>query len=199
MLSPEILTMLLDAGFEKWNLSLATIDAGSQARKTDTGAYLAAAAAIAGRGLPLVSYFIAGLPGDTPETVIRHLFFLKQAPTIFGISLFYPVPGIQGFNPPPPLLRQSPGLARGSFAYPWTGALDAGQLVTAFRLARLVNLMKKHEHTREEKELLERCFVERRLFTLRQEAGKRSAEGKAGLRIAPVPADGEMVGMFLGD
>jgi hypothetical protein len=119
LLSPQTLARLIDAGFEKFNLSLAGMDEEADGtRKTDMQAYLAAAAAIARRGTPLVSYFIAGLPADNPQTIVRRLVFMARSPTLAGISLFYPVPGIAGFDPPPELLRRHPGLARGSTAYP---------------------------------------------------------------------------------
>ncbi|MDR1932220.1 MAG: hypothetical protein LBQ57_05260 [Spirochaetales bacterium] len=186
---------LITLGFEKFNLSLASIDeasAAAQGRRTDAAAYLSAAAAITRRGLPLVSYFIAGLETDTPLNLARHLAFLAGAPGIAGISLFYPVPGIAGFDPPPELLRRHPGLARGSLAYPWTGSLSTGLLVTAFRLARLVNLMKKTPRSPQEQELLAACFSEKKLFTLRR-TGKKT---ETGFRIAPVPADRELQKLF---
>jgi hypothetical protein len=192
LLSPEALALLMDAGFEKFNLSLASM-AGEAAgtRTTDVRAYLAAAAAIARRGLPLVSYFIAGLPADNPHTLVRHLAFMARAPTLAGISLFYPVPGISGFDPPPELLRSHPGLARGSMAYPWTGALSTGRLVTAFRLARLVNLIKKSVRAPLEEELLRRCFAEKKLLTLRRVDSRRD-----GLHITSAPADPELEKLF---
>jgi radical SAM superfamily enzyme YgiQ (UPF0313 family) len=191
LLDPGAAAYLISQGFEKFNLSLGSA-AGAWGRETDTRAYLETAKAIAARGIPLVSYFIAGLAGDTPETVIRNLAFLAAAPTRVGISLFYPVPGIAGFDPPPPLLRLYPGLARGSLAWPWTGSLSTGRLVTAFRLARLVNLMKKPGRSPQEEELLSACFSQKRLFTLRAEAKGRNPG--SGLRMAP--ADGELEKMF---
>ncbi|MDR3200106.1 MAG: hypothetical protein LBT68_01495, partial [Spirochaetales bacterium] len=141
-----------------------------------------------------VSYFIAGLETDSPQTITRHLAFLAKAPTLAGISLFYPVPGISGFDPPPDTLRRHPGLARGSLAYPWTGSLSTGQLVTAFRLSRLVNLMKKASRSPWEDELLARCFSKKRLFTLRPKAGEKTGAGE--LRVTPVPADRELEKLF---
>jgi radical SAM superfamily enzyme YgiQ (UPF0313 family) len=200
LLPPETAEDLIALGFEKFNLSLAGINETApetQGRKTDTEAYLAAAGKIAERGIPLVGYFIAGLEGDKPETLARHFAFLAKAPGLAGISLFYPVPGIPGFDPPPDILRRHPGLARGSLAYPWTGSLSAGQLVTAFRLARLVNLMKKPGPAPREEELLGRCFAEKRLFTLRRDGGKKqNAEDPGEFRVVPAPADRELEKMF---
>ena len=202
LLGPPSLQRLIAAGFRSFNLSIAGIDeevSAAQSRQTDLKKFLAAAHGIAEKGLPLVSYFIAGLEGSTPEKIIRNLAFLARAPGLAGISLFYPVPGIPGFDPPPEILRRYPGLARGSFAWPWTGSLGTGELVTAFRLARLVNLAKKPARNADEEELLRRCFAEKKLLTLRREKGKTRAGSKGSPRIAPAPADREMERLFFGN
>jgi radical SAM superfamily enzyme YgiQ (UPF0313 family) len=190
LLDPAAAESLIGWGFEKFNLSLGSVSETVRGRETDIHGYLETAEVIAARGIPLVSYFIAGLEGDTARSVIRNLAFLAKAPTLAGISLFYAAPGIAGFNPPPEPLRRHPGLARGSAAYPWTGSLSTGQLVTAFRLARLVNLVKKPARDPREEELLAKCFSQKRLYTLRKDRKTNS------LRAAPVPADREMEKMF---
>ena len=198
LLGPAALRQLIAAGFESFNLSLADIDEEKAApsRQTDVKKFLAAARGIAEKGLPLVSYFIAGLEDSTPEKIVRNLAFLAQTPGLAGISLFYPVPGIPGFDPPPETLRRYPGLARGSFAWPWTGSLSTGELVTAFRLARLVNLAKKSSRSADEEELLARCFAEKRLFTLQREKEKTRAGRKGSPRLTPAPTDREMEKLF---
>jgi hypothetical protein len=192
LLGPGAADCLIGQGFERFNLSLGSV-AGAWGRETDARAYRETAQAIAARGIPLVSYFIAGFEGDTRESVIRNLVFLANTPTRVGISLFYPVPGIAGFDPPPELLRRCPGLARGSLAWPWTGALTTGGLVTAFRLARLVNLLKKPGRSPQEDELLGACFSGKRLFTLGRGEGRN---GGNKLRIMPAPTDAELERLF---
>jgi hypothetical protein len=72
--------------------------------------------------------------------------------------------------------------------------LTTGQLVSAFRLARLVNLIKKPARGPEEEELLDRCFAEKRLFTLRRDTGTRGE-----FRIRPAPADRELEKLFFAE
>jgi radical SAM superfamily enzyme YgiQ (UPF0313 family) len=193
LLDPGAAARLIDLGFGKFNLSLGSAcetTAAAENRETDIPGYSETASLIAARGIPLTAYFIAGLQSDTPESVIRNLTFLAHSPALAGISLFYPVPGIAGFDPPPENLRHYPGLARGSLAHPWTGSLRTEQLVTAFRLARLVNLMKKPNRDSREEELLARCFSEKKLYTLKKDSGT------AHPRLVSVPADREMEKLF---
>jgi radical SAM superfamily enzyme YgiQ (UPF0313 family) len=169
LLTPQLAEKLITLGFEKFNFSLATLSpqaAEEQNRNPDTEAFLAAAKIVEKARLPLVNYFIAGLPHDSPKSIVDHLSFLSRSPGLAGISLFYPVPGVSGFDPPPGLLRKKPGLARASLAWPWTGSLTTGSLVTAFRLARLVNLLKKLTPAPEEKNLLAAVLSQKKLSTL---------------------------------
>ena len=162
-------------GFDRFNLSLGTTsaeDGERQDRKIDLDRYRAVLEVIARAGLPSTTYFIAGLGADTTLAVTERLLLLAGLPTLVGISLYYPVPGIEGFDPPPRLLLEHPGLARGSFAYPWTGSLSTAELVTAFRLARFANLAKKKKPLGPERDLLEKIKASKRLLTLRKTAGK---------------------------
>ena len=79
--------------------------------------------------------------------------------------MFYPVPGLPGFTDMRLFERGCSALCAGSAAWPWTGSLTSAQLVTAFRLARYVNLCKKGALSAEERELVERCRRESRLYT----------------------------------
>ena len=191
LLPPELAEELIASGFDRFNISLGSLDADTalrQGREIDLPGYRELTRIFARRNIPAVTYFIAGLDTDTPESCLEHLVFLAGVPSLAGISLFYPVPGLPGFDPPPRLLAACPGLARGSSAYPWTGSLGTLELVTAFRLARLVNLTKKRPRLPEEDALLDRCFTAESLFTL-----CRSREGPD---IFPVPYDPRMVKGF---
>ena len=191
LLDPALLEELLDAGFERFNFSLGSIGektSSREGRRVDIPLYRELARVLEARDVPLVTYFIAGLDGDTPESAVAHLLFLSRVPTLAGISLFYPVPGLPGFDPPPAALDAHPGLARGSLAFPWTGSLSTAEMVTAFRLARLVNLTKDPLPDAAGKALAERTLASRRLHTL---TGKG-----AGAASVPVPADREMERLF---
>ncbi|MFQ3619500.1 MAG: B12-binding domain-containing radical SAM protein [Spirochaetales bacterium] len=190
-LDPALIDRLLTLGFRRFNLSLGTLYediSRSQARPLDLDRYLAVVRHLHRKGIPSVTYFIAGLPGDSPQQVLEHLKFLSQVPTRVGISLFYPVPGIEGFNPPPPLLLQHPGLSRGSFAYPWTGVLSDLQFLTAFRLSRYINLQKKTNRTLEEEALLATIQQTQHLYTY--------IKTSTGLLLTTPPVDSEMETAF---
>ncbi len=77
-----------------------------------------------------------------------------------------PVPGLPGFTDRALFRGRSSALCAGSAAWPWTQSLTSAQLVTAFRLARLVNLCKKEERLPVERQILERCVSKKRLYTL---------------------------------
>jgi radical SAM superfamily enzyme YgiQ (UPF0313 family) len=192
LLRPRTAETLIGFGFESFNLSLGSIRpeaALREGRALDVDGYVELVRYLGGRNVPSITYFIAGLEGDTPESTVEHLRFLSTLPTLVGISLFYPVPGLPGFDPPPETLHRYPGLARGSFAYPWTGALTTAELVTAFRLARYVNLAKKSGPAADEAALLERTRSTGRLHSLIKK--DRSAH------IVPVPADRNMESLLL--
>jgi hypothetical protein len=127
-------------------------------------------------GIPSVLYFIAGLAEDTPTGIARSLKEVARRRSLCGISPFYPVPGLPGYEDKTRFDTIDPSLACGSALYPWNGTLTTTQLYTAFRLARLVNLMKNPERVRY-RELIEVVQKTGKLHTL---AGKPA-------RIIPVP------------
>lgn len=184
------------AGFRRLNFSIATTDTGQLERQGRSGRlnrYLQLLDCADGLGMEAVTYFIAGLPGEKPETAVQNLRFLQHLPTEVGISLFYPVPGIGGFENSAAFREIPFQRALGSAAWSWGGGYTTAQLLTAFRLARLTNLMKKHlrrdrEIAGDERGLLDRVLRTRRLHTW---VGKRR-------EIREVEwADREMVEMFL--
>ncbi|GEM_PF-389182 len=179
LLDPPTIDRLIQYGFRRFNLSLGTIypeTALQVDRPVDLSRYLEVIREIHNRGASSITYFIAGLTGDAPERIVEQIRFLQPLPTLIGISLFYPVPGIPGFTPPPSTLLDHPGLGRGSFAYPWTGALTMEELVTAFRLCRYVNLLKKERKTAEEEALVQRIQETKRLLTFAKRSGSHRAQ-----------------------
>jgi anaerobic magnesium-protoporphyrin IX monomethyl ester cyclase len=142
-LNSDDLIHMYRAGFRGLNFSVASVD-GCQRESLDRAGSLEHFTQLLGAAQKLnmsaISYFIAGLPGESPDSIIDNLNFLMELPTYSGISLFYPVPGIIGLQ-----LDQTVPFQRalGSSAWPWGGECTTGQLLTAFRLSRLVNLMKK--------------------------------------------------------
>ncbi len=186
---------LVELGFEQFNLSLATVDPQlleHNHRQARPGQLKEALRAIDSFGKPAVTYFICGLPGDRRESVVENLLFMAAMPTRSGISLFYPVPGLPGFDDPD-LFRHVPaGLCAGSSAHPWSGSLTTAQMVTAFRLSRLVNLIheaKKGTLAADGRELLEEVRRRRELLTVQKSGGTTRT-------IRPPEIDGEMERLF---
>jgi len=138
--------------------------------------------------IPAVTYFIAGLDSDSPKKTIDSLLFLAKTPGLSGISMFYAVPGLLGFNTDQFLKNISPELCRGSSAFPWNNTLSTKQLITAFRISRTINFLKKKEEQLQniEQELRRKIISEKKLFTLT--VNNSIAE--------PKQVDSEMVEMF---
>ena len=167
-LNEELLEKLVLSGFSSFNFSLGSIDT-EILRQENRSSMLDRVTALTQRcaslGVPSVTYFICGLPGDTPQTVARNLLFLHSLPTRIGISLFYPVPGLPGFENPEVFLATAPRLSCGSSAYPWNGSLSTRRLVTAFRLARFLNLLCDPRARETHAQLLRAIMDDGRLYT----------------------------------
>ncbi len=168
LLDMDTLERLIKYGFKQFNLSMASCSPeivkdvrrhGNLQHLQDILKYLDQLK------IPVIVYFICGLEADTIETVIENLTFLYKQPGRVGISLFYPVPGLPGFKDPHTFLTADSHLCCGSAAYPWNRSLTTSQLVTAFRLARYVNLAKKERLSTTDRELLLRIQRENRLYT----------------------------------
>jgi anaerobic magnesium-protoporphyrin IX monomethyl ester cyclase len=199
-LTVEKAQRLIDAGFCKFNISLAAVDdaaARDQARETDLGHYQNIAAFLALKNIPLTTYFICGLPGDSVQTIARALALLASQPTRVGISPFYAVPGMPDFQDLTVFFKISSNLACGSSCFPWaskagrpTGSVSTPAIVTAFRLSRFINLCKQEALSPLEKELVRTIKKEKRLYTI---VGNR----KSVAAIVPVEnMDQELVDIF---
>ena len=99
LLTPQQCTELIAAGFRQFNFTI-----GSVTPEVLTGEHRGFAAETyhrllelaADSGIPVVSYLICGLPGDTKRTIADNLLFLIRQRSLVGMSLFYPVPGQDG-------------------------------------------------------------------------------------------------------
>lgn len=168
-----------DLGFIGLNLSLGTfsLSSGEQgARRTDRDRFEAILRRAGELRLPVTTHFICGSAGDSPDNTARTLRYLADQPTLIGISPFYPVPGLPGFNEADCFDGRSPRLALGSSVYPWTGTLDTQSMITAFRLARWLNLRRRSTegaHVSEpEQELIDQTERTGRLHTLVRRGGR---------------------------
>ncbi len=143
LLNHSRLEELFHRGFRTFNLSLGSIHPdilASYERPADLIKWEALVQEIANRGAASTTYFICGLQDDSPLKTSATLKYIARFPTRPGISLFYPVPGLPGFTDKNLFRKHPPALTAGSSAWPWTGSLTTAQMVTAFRLSRLLAL-----------------------------------------------------------
>lgn len=173
-LSLPLAEKLIDWGFVKFNLSMASADSeilARQKRSSRLDHLSQLLAYFAQRKIPVITYFICGLQGDSVGSVCRNIGFLAGQPTEIGISPFYAVPGLPGFeHPGKDGQPESPLFYCGSSVYPWNGNLSTSQLITAFRLCRFINLLNSPGRD-ENRKLIERIFHTGRLHTI---VGKES-------------------------
>ncbi|MBN1308687.1 MAG: radical SAM protein [Chitinispirillaceae bacterium] len=193
LLTPERCGELIDAGFRQFNFTLGSVAREVRERAERTARidrYDRLLDCAERRGIPVVTYVICGFPDETKDSIAENLRFLLPRATIIGLSLFYPVPGIPGFEDRTIFEKLLPQVCTGASAYPWSRHLTTETLITAFRLARLINLMKTALKSAEETAVIERTISTGRLHTVVKEQGIR--------RIVEVPKqDAELVGMVV--
>jgi hypothetical protein len=193
LLSPDLAGRLIAAGMSGFNFTVVSIKdeiLASQNRKSSLSQFEEMVRFISHKGIPVLSYFICGLKGDTKQDVVNVLVYLNKLPTLVGISMFYGIPNIPDFTDMALFDNLAPCVSNGSSAYPWNKTLSTIELITAFRLSRYINLIKSDRKSDVELQLIEKVKREGKLFTFIKE--------KAGHKIAEVPEyDKEMVRMFL--
>lgn len=173
MMDPPLVERLSARGFTQFNWSAGSFDPQrlkGENRFYDPDRLSALEETARASGIPSILYFIAGLEGDTAGSIVRSLAELTRRPSLCGISPFYAVPGLPGFEKLTRFDTISPSLCCGSALYPWNGSLTTGQLYTAFRLARVVNLRKTPEGNSHV--LVKILRKEKRLFTLKKDSEK---------------------------
>jgi hypothetical protein len=145
LLSPSLADQLIAAGFTQFNLSFvaaASTSLEDQNRGFNTARFGELVNHIAARGIPVISYFIAGFGTDTIRGIAQSLAYLAALPTRIGLSAFYAVPGLPGFEDPKRFTDRPPRLCLGSSLYPWAKTISTQSLYTVFRLSRILNLLK---------------------------------------------------------
>jgi len=165
LLTEDVIDRLIDFGITQFNLSAGSMDSSTlknQHRVHDFHQLTKTLSYIHDKGLITILYFISGLSEDTPESVVNELLTLSRLPVEVGISPFYAVPGIPGFDEKSLFLNNPAYLCKGSSLFPWNKSLTSRQSMTAFRLARLVNLC---NHPEQDRELLDMCFQSGKIFT----------------------------------
>jgi radical SAM superfamily enzyme YgiQ (UPF0313 family) len=156
-LDGELLELMKRAGFHTVNLSF--VSAAPSLRKQmgrptadiDFGEILKK---VEQAGLRAIAYAIFGMPGQTIGDMVDTTIYLMKRKVLLGPSIYYPTPGTllfekckaEGLLPPTPLQWRSS-------AFPIeTGEFDRLDLVTLFRLTRVINFVKgriNHEEIEE--------------------------------------------------
>ena len=175
LLDNDTCSCLIDSyNFRQFNFTLTSSDKNvteSQKRDSDLTRLEKILFFLGEKKVPAVTYFIAGLDSDSPQKAVRSLLFLAKNPGLSGISMFYAVPGLPSLAVPDTVQSStplSPRLCRGSSAFPWNNTLSTKQLITAFRISRTINFLKKEKELLQnnEQELREKILSEKKLFTI---------------------------------
>jgi radical SAM superfamily enzyme YgiQ (UPF0313 family) len=144
-LNTEKLDALARVGLSKLNVALVSAHAsleGMHGRITATEKFEEVVEAAASRGIPVTAYIIAGLPNERAESAWKDLTYLAKLPVLIGISPFYPVPGIAGYEDKTMFDSMPPRLCAGTSFYPWHNC-STEELVEIFCEARRINLAKR--------------------------------------------------------
>ena len=146
-LDGELLKWMRRAGFQTINLSFVSIDPftkekmGRPKAGTEFDTILKKAEEV---GLHVIAYAILGMPGQTIGEMVDTLLYLIGKRVLIGPSVYYPTPGTrlfercrrEGFLPPHLSQWRSSALPIE------TTKFDRLDLLTLFRLARVINFIK---------------------------------------------------------
>jgi radical SAM superfamily enzyme YgiQ (UPF0313 family) len=146
-LDEELLRLMKRAGFHTINLSFVSVDPSTKkrVRRPEPTTEFDQILEKAGKaGLNVIAYAILGMPGQTLEEMVDTLIYLMGRRVLIGGSIYYPTPGTSLFEICkeegilPPHLSQWR-----SSAFPVeTKEFDRLDLLTLFRLTRVINFIK---------------------------------------------------------
>lgn len=143
-LNADILMLLKRRNLSKLNISLVSADvltASRYGRRYTRDEFIRVVHASSSLGIPVTAYLICGLPGEGYDSINAGVDFLAQLPVLIGISIFYPVPGIDGFTDTGIFDKLSPLLCRGGSFQPWNDCTSE-ELVHIFMKGRALNMSK---------------------------------------------------------
>jgi radical SAM superfamily enzyme YgiQ (UPF0313 family) len=146
-LDKELLTLMRKAGFKTVNLSFVSADPSFKermGRPGTTGNFDNILKDADQVGLNVVAYAILGIPGQSIEGMVDTVIHLMGKRALIGPSVFYPTPGTSLFEQckARELLRSHPSQWRSSALPIETEDFDRLDIVTLFRLARVINFIK---------------------------------------------------------
>ncbi len=142
-LDDELFELMKNIGFKMINLSIATISENSlknMNRNNSLSKFKYAVKKSASLNMKTVGYFIAGLPNEKITDILLTMKFLTELPLILGISPFYYIPDLTMNIPNIPQNVKDARLTR---FFPADNFLDELDLITLFRITRIINYIKK--------------------------------------------------------
>ncbi len=148
-LNCEILNLMTLAGFEWLNLPLVsgTVTVQRKIKRNQSHEqFLKIVELAAHYELKVVGYLILGLPDDTIENMIQDILGLMQQRLLLGPSIFYPPPGSETYLDcvQKKYIQPFDYIKFRSTAVPVeTGNFKRVDVITLFRLARLINYLKE--------------------------------------------------------
>ena len=146
-LDRKLLRLMKKAGFKTINLSYVSIDPSTKERMrrpkptTEFDKILDIAEQV---GLNIIAYVILGMPDQTIEEMVNTLIYLMGKRVLIGPSIYYPTHGTPLFERCKKECILPPHLCQWrSSAFPIeTDTLNRLDMVTLFRLARVINFIK---------------------------------------------------------
>lgn len=144
VLDEEKVRVLKEYNVRQMNLSLISANPDILAenrRGRDTGAFEEAVRLLDRYKIPVIAYIIAGLKGESRNSVMEGVRFLERLPVLIGISAYYPVPGIEGYEDRSFFDAIPPRQCAGSAFMPWHD-ISTPELVDIFIAARRINVVK---------------------------------------------------------
>lgn len=166
----DTLQTMINLGFRQFNLSIVNVNKRillEQKRTFLRDKFIELVDYLKEQDIETIVYFIAGFRGESWKDSIKNLIFLAQLGerVRVGLSVFYPVPGILGFEEKGFFLDKSPYLLCSSSAYPWNNSLTTQDFITLFRLARVINFLKRPIIENESYYVVKKIIREKRLYT----------------------------------
>ena len=146
-LDGDLLRLMKRAGFKTINLSFVSTDPSFKERMGRPGTTEAFDKVLGEAGqayLNVIAYAILGMPGQTIGEMVDTLIYLMGKRALIGPSVYYPTPGTSLFEQckAKELLPSHPSQWRSSALPIETEDFDRLDIVTLFRLARVINFIK---------------------------------------------------------
>ncbi len=143
MLNENDMEKLINLGFKQFNFSLVSTDLmtlNNIKRENNIEHFKQLTEFALKHDVKVFAYFIAGLQNDTFKSVEKTINFLTSQNVVTGISPFYPVPGIEGFEDKSIFEKYPTYMFCGSSCYPWNNSLTTEEIIFFFDMVRRKNL-----------------------------------------------------------